>query len=314
MTDRLRRSVGHDHPGVVGPGEGGEVQTVGPADAADDDLLVQRGQLTNRPDADVVQPLRRRRTDTPERLDGQRVEERQLVVRPDDDDARPRPPAGTVGRRLRRPRRQLGDHLRPADADGAVERQPVADALADLVGNRLRRAEQPPRPGHVEERLVEADRFDERRHRQQDVAEHLAHRRVAGVVTVDEDRVRAELPGPQRRHRRVDAERPGLVRARRDDAAGPAPADDHRLAGQRRVVENLDRREEAVHVDVKDRRDDLPAAGARLVSHRAAGGGTPRRRGRRPAGPPLRPDGGPPRRPTRRRPRTGCDGTRRPPP
>ena len=50
----------------------------------------------------------------------------------------------------------------------------------------------------------------------------------------------------------MHAELARLVRRRADDAALARPADDHRLALQRRVVALLDRRVERVHVDVED--------------------------------------------------------------
>ncbi len=49
-------------------------------------------------------------------------------------------------------------------------------------------------------------------------------------------------------------ERPGLVAGRRDDAAaGCRAADDQRLAGEIRLLQDLDRREERVQVDMRDR-------------------------------------------------------------
>ena len=53
-------------------------------------------------------------------------------------------------------------------------------------------------------------------------------------------------------HRRGDAEGSGLVGGGRDDAPAVAAADDDRAAGQLGVLEELDRGEEGVHVDVDD--------------------------------------------------------------
>ena len=67
--------------------------------------------------------------------------------------------------------------------------------------------------------------------------------------------------------------RPGPRRSRRHHAPAAGAADDHRLAGQRRVVEHLDRRVEGVHVDVEDRpRPCTPGAAD------GSGAGRPRRR------------------------------------
>ena len=58
----------------------------------------------------------------------------------------------------------------------------------------------------------------------------------------------------RRRHRRAHAEGARLVARRRDHAApGSRPADRHRAPRERRVVADLDRRVEGVHVDVQDR-------------------------------------------------------------
>ena len=53
-------------------------------------------------------------------------------------------------------------------------------------------------------------------------------------------------------HRRGDAEGAGLVGGGRDDAPAVAAADNDGTAGQLGVLEELDRGEEGVHVDVDD--------------------------------------------------------------
>ena len=113
---------------------------------------------------------------------------------------------------------------------------------------------EPPCTGHVEERLVERDRLDERRDVAQDRHHLRARLRVRVEARREEHRVRARPPGPGHRHRGMDAERPRLVARRRDDAPVAEPADDDRPAAQRWIVELLDRREERVEVEVQDRR------------------------------------------------------------
>ena len=57
-----------------------------------------------------------------------------------------------------------------------------------------------------------------------------------------------------RGHGRADPEHPRLVRRRGDHSALTDPADDHRLAAQRRLVPLLDGGEERVQIQVQDRR------------------------------------------------------------
>ena len=61
-----------------------------------------------------------------------------------------------------------------------------------------------------------------------------AGRGVGGVVGGDDDRGRSQPARPAHRHRRVDAERPGLVGGRQHHAPVARAADDHRLAHQLR--------------------------------------------------------------------------------
>jgi hypothetical protein len=68
----------------------------------------------------------------------------------------------------------------------------------------------------------------------------------------DDDRLRAFAQGHDHGHRRVDAERPRLVRRRRHDSSRGARPDEHRFAAQLGVIALLDGRVERVHVDVQD--------------------------------------------------------------
>ena len=67
--------------GVLAPGQRGQVGAAGLAQPAHHGVERQRGQVAHRAHAQVVQALRRGRSDAPERLDVVRVEERQLVGR-----------------------------------------------------------------------------------------------------------------------------------------------------------------------------------------------------------------------------------------
>jgi hypothetical protein len=179
----------------------------------------------------------------PQRLHRQRVEE---LERPGGrHDQQP------VG--LAPGRGELGQELGRRDADGAGEGELGRDPGPDLPGDLGRPPEQPLRPGHVEERLVDRERLDQGRH----VAEephHLA--RGLGVgrhVRRQEHRLRAQPPRLAARHRAADAERSRLVAGRADHAARPGPAHHHRPAAQFGSAPHLDRGEERVHVDVQDR-------------------------------------------------------------
>jgi hypothetical protein len=118
--------------------------------------------------------------------------------------------------------------------------------------NLLGRPEQAGRAGDVEERLVDAQRLDQRR----ELVEHAEHLvrlfPVPREVPRDDRRVRAEPLRDRHRLRRVTAEHPRLVRRRGHDAPRPVVPDEHRPPAEGRVVELLDGGEERVHVDVED--------------------------------------------------------------
>ena len=123
------------------------------------------------------------------------------------------------------------------------------DPLRHVHGQRLA----PGVLGHVEVRLVERQRLDERRHRPEDREHLLRHRPVLREVRPDDDQVGTEAHGPRHRNGRAHAKRPRLVAGRRHDAARRGrPADRHGPAPQFGPVALLDRRVERVHVDVDD--------------------------------------------------------------
>ncbi len=72
-------------------------------------------------------------------------------------------------------------------------------------------AEPADRAGHVEERLVQRQRLDQRRDRAEDLHHAGGHRGVQPVAGVDHGGLRAQPPGPAHRHRGVDAVPAGLV-------------------------------------------------------------------------------------------------------
>ena len=176
--------------------------------------------------------------DAPEPLHRQRVEELELAVGRDDEQAV----------RLRDGARDLREELRPRHADGDPQPDALEDGPAQPNGDLGGRAGEPLEPAHVEERLVDRDALDERRR----VLEHLEHR-LAGLgvgreARADDHGLRAQPAGARAAHRGADPVRLRLVARRQHDA----PADDDRAAAQPRIVTLLDRREERVEVGVED--------------------------------------------------------------
>ena len=136
----------------------------------------------------------------------------------------------------------------------------VARISAPIAGGR---PEPPDGPGHVEERLVERERLHLGGDRPEDLHDLLGHGRVRVMPGRDEDRLRAQPPGPRHRHGRMHPERPRLVGRGEDHAAAGGRAHDHRLPGQFGPVTDLDAGVEGVHVHVQD----VAAGVGRLVAH-----------------------------------------------
>ena len=132
--------------------------------------------------------------------------------------------------RLRDRARDLGEELRPRDADR--DREPdLARARRARSRAAISRGVPASRsmPAHVEERLVDREPLDERRRVLEDREDRLARLGVGGHARRHDDRVRAEPPRLPAAHRRAHAERLRLVARGEHDAA----ADDHRPAAQR---------------------------------------------------------------------------------
>ena len=184
-----------------------------------------------------MQLLRRDRTDAPQSLDGERVEEPQLVL--DGDDEEPV--------RLAECTRHLGEVLRAGHADRDGQADPGSHVGAQLLRDGGRRTADAAQAADLEERLVDRDALDERGGVVEDV-EHVAARLGVRVHPGrDDDRVGAQ---PQRlapAHGGAHALGLGLVAAGQYDPA----ADDRRTSAQARVVALLDRREERVEVGVQ---------------------------------------------------------------
>jgi hypothetical protein len=144
----------------------------------------------------------------------------------------------------------------PIEQARPVRRRSALDLARDV---RAR----PVDPGDVEIRLVDAAILHQRR----DSLHHRLERRRVAVILREVDRQkngrRTKLERGAQRHAGAHAERARFVGRRGDDAASrrvAAPADDDRLALQVGTPQQLDRREERVHVEVKDARGETRAA------------------------------------------------------
>ena len=220
-----------------------------PADHGTERSLAELRDVGDRVDAVGVQLLGGLGADAPQPAHRKRVQEGQFAVGRDQQQ-----PVG-LGLLAGDLRQELG----AGDADGDGQPDVDADPLPQLRRDLHRRARHPCQPTHVEEGLVDRQRFDEG----SGVAEHLEHRgaglRVRRHARWHDDGVRTQLPGLAPTHRGAHAVGLGLVAGGEHHPA----ADDHGPPPQRRVVALLDRRVERVEVSVQDGRraaspGDLP--------------------------------------------------------
>ena len=186
MADRLRRLVGDDVAVVDPVRELAQVAGRAVAEQPLQDRLGRAAEVADRADRQPPEHLAGLLPDAPQAPHRQRLEEGDVT-----------PSAGTtqqpVG--LAPVGRELGHELRRRDADRAGHADLALDVGADLRRDRGRRAEQRRGAAHVEERLVERDRLDERRVREQDLAEAVRVRPVGLEVRGQEDDVGAQAPG-----------------------------------------------------------------------------------------------------------------------
>ena len=211
-----------------------------PAEKVHEQRLVESCDLPDRPEAAVVQLRRGHFAHAPEPLDRERVEEPELVVGRDHEQA--------VG--LGDRARDLSQELRSGDTDR--DRQPdlVEHPPPESRRDLDRRSREPLEAANVQERLVDREPLDERGRVLEHLEDGLARLRVRRHPGSNDDRVRAEAPRLPATHRRPDPERLRLVAGREYDAA----ADEHRFSTELPVVALLDRCEERVEVGVEDRR------------------------------------------------------------
>ena len=172
------------------------------------------------------------------------------------------PPSGGTSQlavRLGQVGGDLGDQLDARDAGRRGQPDLVGDARAQPPGDLGGRAEQLPRRGHVQERLVERQRLDQRRHRAAGCRTRARWRRrrrrgAGGTTTASGARRSARAIGIALRtpNGRTSYEAASTTPRR------ACAADDDRAAAQGGVVALLDGRVERVHVQVEDRARRAP--------------------------------------------------------
>ena len=182
--------------------------------------------------------LRGGRPDAPDALDGQRVQERELLAGGDDEQAV----------RLRHAARDLRDDLGRRDADGQRQADLLAHGPTEPDRDLARRSRDALEPADVEERLLERHPLDDRGRVLEDAEQRLARRDVGLEPRRNDDQLRAEAPGAPPAHRAAHAVPPRLVARRHDHTASHRD----RTAAQPWVVTLLDRREERIGVRVQD--------------------------------------------------------------
>ena len=145
------------------------------------------------------QPARGGRADAPQALDRQRVQEGELALRRDDQQAV----------RLGDAARHLGQELGAGDADGDRQADLAADGPAQAKRDLDRGAGDPLHPAHVQERLVDREALDQRRRLLEDGVDGPAGLGVGGHPRRHHDRLRAERAVPGGRPWRCGCRTPG---------------------------------------------------------------------------------------------------------
>jgi hypothetical protein len=202
--------------------------------------LGEPGDLADVRDPDTAQLLGRDRPDSPEPLDRQRMEERELVLRRHQEQ-----PV-----RFRHAARDLREELRPCDPDRDRQADFLANVAPESDGDLAGRSRQSSDAADVEERLVDRQPFDERRRVVEDAVDRFARLGVGRHPRLDHDRSGAEAASTRDAHGGLHPVRLRLVTRREHHPR----ADDHRLSAQVSVVSLLDRREEGVDVRVENGR------------------------------------------------------------
>ena len=182
-----------------------EVPPGGAAEHADEGRLLELGDLADRLDPDLAELPPGCRPDSPEALDGEGVEEVELLPGRDAQEA--------VG--LRHAARNLGEELRTRDSDRDGNADALADVAAEALGDLARGARDSAHPADVEEGLVDGQALNKRRRVLEDAVESLARLRVGGHARRNDDRARGRGGGPGLRPSRSGSRMPSPRSSRR---------------------------------------------------------------------------------------------------
>jgi hypothetical protein len=199
------------------------------------------GEVADGTDAVLAQRLFGLAAHSPESGDRLRVQKVEGAVERDDEQ--------TVG--LGFARGELCHEFGGGSTDAADQPRFIQNPASQDRGDRDRRPDVPSSPRNVEKRLVDAQTFDRWG---EFVANGHDHRRevlVAVEVGLEHDRLRASAFGDGEWHGRIDAEFARFVGGGCDYRPGRVVSDDNRPAAQLGTLEQFDRREEGVHVDVQ---------------------------------------------------------------
>src|SRR2546429_264619 len=120
--------------------------------------------------------------------------------------------------------------------------------MLDLTGDFHHGTKQPIAAMHVQERFIQAQRFDEWRERKEDRANLPTDLRIMVHANGQENSLRTKSPCGGYGHRAMNAELASFVRCGADDTAALDAANDHGLAAQAGLVALFDGRIEGVHV------------------------------------------------------------------
>ena len=219
------------HPTTVqAPRQAPELGAGGTAERRHQGRLGNRPELADRLDPQALQALQGAWAHAPYGHDRQRIQELPCSVGRHHQHTAPGHRGSRSDGRLRLGTGQLGQELVGRYPDAAPQALLLLDVASDGVGHPGGRPVQPAGSGHVQEGLVQGQRFDQRRVATEYRHHTAAHLAVVAVVPRQEHEVRAEATCPRGRHRRVDAVDPGLVGGRCDHGARTLTADHDRKA------------------------------------------------------------------------------------
>ena len=153
--------------------------------------------------------------------------------------------------RLLQIRCHLGQELIWRQSGGDGQLQVFANPAFYFPGNIKRRSKNQLHTGKIEKRLVQRQRFNERRIVGQNRHDLRRNRSILIMVTGNENSLRTLPTGCFHRHRRLHAKFPRFIRRSRHNAAPTDSAYDERLAAILRMIALLDRSVKGIHIHMQ---------------------------------------------------------------